>query len=81
MAIPGESAMHTLAQTVYLDSELGVPQELPRAGTPLELPLVYDDAAREIKAMARKGLVEIVEEQRGSGSEALIERLRFRRLR
>ena len=74
--------MRTLAQGLYLDSELGVAQELPRAGSTLELPEVYDDAAREFKRMAQKGLVEIVEEHhRDSGSRSLIDRLCFRRLR
>ena len=74
--------MQTLAQTAYLDSEPGALTELPCAGTPLEHPLVYDASAREMKAMAAKGLVRIVDEQlRNSRLGALISRLTFERLR
>ena len=70
--------MRTLARTVYLDSQLGVDSELPRAGSALEHPLVYDDAAREIKRLADEGLVEIVDERR---RDSLIDWLCFRRIR
>jgi len=73
--------MQTLAQHVYLDSELGGLSELPSAGSPLENPYVYDSSAREIKAMAAEGLVKIVDERRVDGREGLISRLIFRRLR
>ena len=73
--------MYTLAQTAYLDSSFGIEQELPRAGSALENVYVFDASARELKAMAAKGLLEIVEEHvtRVAG-EFLIDRLRFRRL-
>jgi hypothetical protein len=74
--------MPSLVHGLYLDSELGVTQDLPHAGSTLEHPLVYDDAARELKRMAQAGLVEIVEEHsRLAGDESLIDKLRFRRLR
>ena len=74
--------MRTLARTVYLDSELGVVNELPRAGSALENPLVFDDAAREIKQLAEQGLVEIVAEHRHDTlTGSLIDKLRFRRVR
>ena len=74
--------MQTLALATYLDSAFGTLNELPSAGTPLENPYVYHTSAREVKAMALMGLVRIVEEQRqGDGSEALINRLSFERLR
>jgi hypothetical protein len=74
--------MHTLARSVYLDSSFGVPHELPRAGSSLENPYVFDDAARELKTMAEQGLVAIlVERTNGTGQEALIDRLSFMRLR
>lgn len=74
--------MRTLAQTVYLDSEHGVEQELPRVGSALEIPHVFDAAAKELKSMAAQGLVEIVSERQASrGEELLIEHLRFKRLR
>ncbi len=74
--------MRTLAQNVFLESEVGTLSELPTAGTPLENPYVYDSSAQELKAMASEGLLKIVEERRGgSGSGALINRLTFKRLR
>jgi hypothetical protein len=74
--------MRTLARSVYLDSELGVDQELPHAGSALENPLVFDDAAREIKQLADEGLVEIVaEHRRETMVGTLIDRLMFRRVR
>ncbi|HEY0857343.1 MAG TPA: hypothetical protein VGE16_09810 [Albitalea sp.] len=72
--------MRTLAQSAYLESEFGVPQELPRAGSALENPLVFDAAAHELKQMAEQGLVQIVDEHR-TPSGSLIDRLRFMRLR
>lgn len=73
--------MRTLARSVYLDSEFGVLQDLPKAGSPLENPYVYDAAAKELKAMADQGLVEIISERIVRGSELLIDRLTFKRLR
>jgi hypothetical protein len=74
--------MRSLAQTVYLDSAFGVVEDLPRAGSTLENPFVYDAVARELKAMAESGLIEIVEEQvRRFAQEPLVEYLSFRRLR
>jgi len=74
--------MQTLARTAYLDSTLGADEELPRAGTALENPYVFDAAAREMHAMAAQGLVMIVHEHHVLGNdEVLIDELRFRRLR
>ncbi len=74
--------MTTLAQTLYLDSEFGIPLDVPRVGSTLENPFVYDSVARELKAMAERGLIEIVaEHQRQVSSDQLIDNLRFRRLR
>jgi len=74
--------MRTLARSAYLDSKLGVDCELQRAGSALEHPVVYDDAARELKALATEGLVEIIEEHRRElGGDVLIDRLRYRRVR
>lgn len=73
--------MHTLAQSVYLDSMFGIEQELPHAGSALENPYVFDASARELKAMAAHGLVEIVEEHTTRiADEDLIDQLRFRRV-
>jgi len=74
--------MRTLARSAYLDSKLGVDSELERAGSALEHPVVYDDAARELKDLASQGLVEIIEEHRSElGGDVLIDRLRYRRVR
>jgi hypothetical protein len=73
--------MHTLAQSAYLDSSFGIDEELPHAGSALENPYVFDASARELKAMAAKGLVDIVEEHTTRvADEVLIDRLRFRRV-
>jgi hypothetical protein len=75
-------SMPTLAHAAYLDSSFGAVSELPHAGSPLENPFVYDDAAREIKQLAERGLVEIVSEQpRQFADEQLIGHLSFKRLR
>jgi len=72
----------TFAHSVYLDSEFGIPEELPKAGTPLENPYVFDDAAKELKSLADRGLVHIIDEHvAGSNADALIDYLQFVRLR
>jgi hypothetical protein len=74
--------MQTLAQTAYLNSEFGALSELPKAGSPLENPFVYDSCAQELKAMAARGLVKIVDERRSDGRcSGLINLLTFQRLR
>ena len=74
--------MSTLVQNVYLDSEFGVATDLEAAGTSLENPYVYDSAARELKSMAQRGLVEIIREQVADGvAEPLIRHISFARLR
>ena len=74
--------MRTLAVSAYLDSEFGVQQELPHAGSALENPFVFDASAKELKAMAAQGLIEILGEHTAcNADELLIDRLSFRRLR
>ncbi len=74
--------MRTLAQAVYLDSSFDTESELPHAGSSLENPFVYDASARELKALAQRGLIEVTAERRHRvGDEELIDNLRFRRLR
>jgi hypothetical protein len=74
--------MPTLAHAAYLESSFGAVSELPHAGSPLENPFVYDDAAREIKQLADRGLVEIVAQRTvRHADEELIEHLIFKRLR
>jgi hypothetical protein len=72
-------AMSPLINRAYLNSEPGALTALVAAGTSLENPYVYDSAARELKILAEKGLVEIAEER--STDEALIGAISFRRLR
>ena len=75
-------AMPTLARSAYLDSQFGVEQELPRAGSALENPFIFDETARELKAMAAEGLVKIVHERTAyCANDLLIDRLSFVRLR
>ena len=74
--------MRTLAESAYFDSEFGVLQDLPRAGSALENPFVFDASAKELKEMAARGLVQIVHEhRRPDASGDLIDRLTFMRVR
>jgi hypothetical protein len=73
--------MWSIATRVFMDSEMGVPTELPHAGSTLEHPLVFDRAAQEIKGLARQGLVEILSERSGEGfGDTLVTQLTFKRL-
>jgi hypothetical protein len=59
-----------------------MPTELLRAGSTLEHPLVFDIAAKDIKAMADKGLVAIVDEHCSvQFGQTVIDRLTFVKLR
>jgi len=72
----------TLAQRAYVDSELGVPYDLMRAGSALENRYVYDATARELREMAERGLIVIEDEhQVPDGADTLFDRLRFIRMR
>ena len=59
----------------------GPSSALPRAGSALENPFVYDAVAREFEQMAQRGLVEIVQEHKSNHGEPLIDSLRFLRVR
>ena len=61
--------MRTLAQSIYLDSKFGIESELPHGGSSLENPYVYDASARELIALADRGLIEIVREERCQAAE------------
>lgn len=70
--------MSTYAQSLYIDSAFGIPQDIPKAGDSLENPYVFDATAQELKDMARMGLVDIVHEHVALGeSERLIDELTF----
>ncbi len=74
--------MLSIAESLLVHTPLGGTSELPRAGTALENPFVYDAAAREMKEHARCGRVEIVDEVCvPMGGEQIVSRLAFRRLR
>jgi len=73
--------MATIAQSVYLDSLPGIVCRLKGAGTALENAYVYDDAAKELKAMAVKGLIEIISERSMQyAGDQLIGEIAFKRL-
>lgn len=74
--------MRTLAQSAYLNSQFGMPEVLPKAGSALENPFVYDASAQELKIMATEGLLEILDEHRThEASGSLIDKLTFMRKR
>jgi hypothetical protein len=74
--------MLSIAESLLIQTPLGATSELPRAGTALENPFVYDASAREIKEHALRGRVEIVDESWApAGNGEVISRIRFRRLR
>lgn len=74
--------MMTIAETLLATTPLGVTAALPRAGTWLENAYVYDSAAREIKAQAQRGRVEIVKEVAAPAeSGGYISHIEFKRLR
>ena len=76
--------MVTIAQTLFATAPIGVPVALPAAGTSLENPYVYDATARELKARAASGSIEIVDERiatTGEDADELICHLQFVRRR
>ena len=73
--------MGTIAEAFYRDSEFGAVLELPKAGTSLEHPLVYDATARDLKRLADKGMLEVVSEHQSQmGDDWLIDGFSFRKL-
>ena len=71
-----------IARSVFLESEIGAIEELPRSGSALENPFVFDAVANDLKRMAVSGLLEIVDERRTrAGPDTLIDSIRYRRLR
>lgn len=71
-----------LAREIFLDSEIGVARELPKAGNALENPYVFDSVARDFERMAERGLIEIVHVLRAAEQTGpLIDGLLFRRVR
>jgi len=74
--------MTSLSRSIYLAAEVGVPTDVPPAGSSLANPYLYDSVARALKSMAEEGLLEVVSENpRPSEAGPLIGRIRFARLR
>ena len=73
--------MMSFAESLIAFTPVGLVTELPRAGTTLENPFVYDAAAREIKQFAERGEVAIVVEDCVCSIDGqVISRLSFQRL-
>ncbi|HLO96823.1 MAG TPA: hypothetical protein VK195_21150 [Burkholderiaceae bacterium] len=73
--------MGTISRALFLESRIGELVELPRCGSALELPWVYDRVAEDICAMEKSGQVEVIARQvRQVQGETLITHLAFRRL-
>jgi hypothetical protein len=74
--------MQTLVHIRLPRADVGAVSELRREGSSLENPYAYDSAAREIKALAERGLVAVVDEQTsGDPGMLLTTSIRFRKLR
>jgi hypothetical protein len=74
--------MNTIAEGVYLEAKVGAVVSLPKYGTRLENRYVFDAAAREIHAMAARGLVKVVDERRALPQDSeLITDIAFIKLR
>lgn len=74
--------MGTISRELFLDSRIGDLVELPRCGTALEQPWVYDGVAEDICDMAKAGELEVIDRQvQQVHGEPLITHLAFRRLR
>jgi hypothetical protein len=74
--------VRSLAEKVFSESRFGVECELPRVGSALENPYVYDAAARDLKALAERGLIEVVRERSHLvADESLIGHISFMRVR
>lgn len=73
--------MRTLARGIYASAGVGIEVMLPHSGSWLENALVYDASAREIKALAERGLVRIVSKRTvASGTRSVITELVFSKL-
>jgi hypothetical protein len=74
--------MPTIAESIYSAADIGTIITLPKAGTRLENRYVFDSSAREITAMAERGLVKVVSESHASDrDDALITDIAFVRMR
>ncbi len=73
--------MASLTHRLLLEAPIGEDLELPRGGSSLEIPQVYDAVARDLLREARTGRVQIqLMEPPAAEDGVLIRRLVFRRL-
>lgn len=63
---------------VLQETRVGEVAELPKAGTPLEHAMAYDDAVRQLKNLVPEGRIAVVDET--LGADDLITSFSFRRL-
>jgi hypothetical protein len=74
--------MSSLAAQLLRESAYGELQALPRAGTPLENPWVYDSVGRDMREFAKRGLIEIVVDREAVHGDAnLLTEFQYRRRR
>jgi len=80
--LPVPSRQPSLAHRLLVEAPLGVEVELPRSGTALENPHVYDAVARDLLREAAAGRVSItLLGPADAVEEGLIRQLSFRRER
>jgi hypothetical protein len=78
---PPPPALSPLAQRHLLEAPQGIVAELPRTGSALENPHVYDAVARELLRLESAGRLHVVRLETEGGADAgLIRRLVFQRL-
>lgn len=78
---PTSPDLSPLAQRHLLEAPRGADAELPRTGSALENPHVYDAVARELLRLESAGRLRVVRLETEDGNESgLIRRLVFRRL-
>jgi hypothetical protein len=74
--------MSTIASQLLRETPLGTSSRLPRAGTSLENPWVYDAVGRELRELAKQGLIEVVaEREEPVGESRLLTDFEFKRVR
>lgn len=74
--------MSNVTQSYFNESRIGVVNELPHAGSSMEVPWLYDHVANKLCELAAQGMIEVVSKQIESvQGEPLITRFAFKRLR
>jgi hypothetical protein len=76
------AAMSSIATQLLRESAYGEIQALPRAGTSLENPWVYDAVGREMQEFAKRGLIDVVVEREAAlGDANLLTEFQYKRRR